>query len=157
MFYLTTHSTDFIYGYMASDIWLRTILIARKESRCRHMGYCFRLTASVFYMHHPTDRIAHTTAFVTSVVGHWLEREIAQWVHPMKDRSDDPSHHDRNIQNATIWNFHFLLMRIRQSILLVPDNFRSCKKFDPMSPGRVICLFGNDMLVITKGISNKCF
>ena len=23
---------------------------------------------------------------------HWLEREIAQWVHPMKDRSDDPSH-----------------------------------------------------------------
>ena len=24
-----------------------------------------------------------------------LEREIAQWVHPMKDRSDDPSHHER--------------------------------------------------------------
>ena len=34
-----------------------------------------------FYMHHLTDRIAHTTAFVTLVVGHWLEREIAQWVH----------------------------------------------------------------------------
>ena len=31
-----------------------------------------------FYMHHPTDRIAHTTAFVTPVVEHWLEREIAQ-------------------------------------------------------------------------------
>ena len=31
-------------------------------------------------MHHPTDRIAHTTAFVTSVVEHRLEREIAQWV-----------------------------------------------------------------------------
>ena len=30
-------------------------------------------------MHHPTDRIAHTTAFVTPVVEHWLEREIAQW------------------------------------------------------------------------------
>ena len=27
-------------------------------------------------MHHPTDRIAHTTAFVTPVVEHWLEREI---------------------------------------------------------------------------------
>ena len=27
-----------------------------------------------FYMHHPTDRIAHTTAFVTPVVEHWLER-----------------------------------------------------------------------------------
>ena len=30
-------------------------------------------------MHHPTDRITHTTAFVTPVVEHWLEREIAQW------------------------------------------------------------------------------
>ena len=42
-------------------------------------------------MHHPTDRITHTTAFVTPVVEHRLEREIAQWVHPMKDRSDDPT------------------------------------------------------------------
>ena len=32
-------------------------------------------------MHHPTERIAHTTAFGTPVVEHWLEREIAQWVH----------------------------------------------------------------------------
>ena len=44
-----------------------------------------------------TDRIAHTTAFVTPVVGHWLEREIAQWVHSMKDRSDDPSRHVRTL------------------------------------------------------------
>ena len=48
-------------------------------------------------MHHPTDRIIHTTAFVTPVVEHWLEREIAQWVHSMKDRSDDPSHHERTL------------------------------------------------------------
>ena len=41
--------------------------------------------------------IAHTTAFVTPVVEHWLEREIAQWVYPMKDRSDDPSHHERTL------------------------------------------------------------
>ena len=41
MFYLTTHSTHFIYGYMASDIWLRTILIVRKETRCRHIGYSY--------------------------------------------------------------------------------------------------------------------
>ena len=44
-------------------------------------------------MHHPTDRIAQTTAFITPVVEHWLEREIAQWVRPMKDQSDNPSHH----------------------------------------------------------------
>ena len=49
-------------------------------------------------MHHPTDRIIHTTAFVTPVVEHWLEREIAQWGHPMKDRSDDPPHHERTLR-----------------------------------------------------------
>ena len=55
MFYLTTHSTHFIYGYMASDIWLRTILIMRKETRCRHIGYSFRLTARVL-LYAPSHR-----------------------------------------------------------------------------------------------------
>ena len=55
MFYLTTHSTHFIYGYMASDIWLRTILIVRKEPRCRHIGYSFRLTARVL-LYAPSHR-----------------------------------------------------------------------------------------------------
>ena len=45
MFYLTTCATHFIYGYMASDIWLRTILMVRKETSCRHMGYSLRLAA----------------------------------------------------------------------------------------------------------------
>ena len=39
IFYLTTHSTHFMYGYMASDISYRTIQIVREETRCRHMGY----------------------------------------------------------------------------------------------------------------------
>ena len=47
MFYLTRHSTHFIYGYMASDIWLRTIPIVRKETHCCHIGYSFWLTARV--------------------------------------------------------------------------------------------------------------
>ena len=33
MFYLTTHSTHFIYGYVVSDIWLRTILIVRGRKK----------------------------------------------------------------------------------------------------------------------------
>ena len=41
MFYLMMHSTHFIYGYMASAIWLRTILIVRKETRCCHIGYSY--------------------------------------------------------------------------------------------------------------------
>ena len=56
-----------------------------------------------FYMHHPTDRITHTTVFVTPVVEHWLEQEIAQWVHPMKDRSDDPPHHERTLSIQKRW------------------------------------------------------
>ena len=35
----------------------------------------------ILYRYHPTDTIAHTTAFVTPVVEHWLKEEIAQWVH----------------------------------------------------------------------------
>ena len=42
-------------------------------------------------------REGYTTAFVIPVVEQWLEREIAQWVHPMKDRSDDPSHPERTL------------------------------------------------------------
>ena len=89
------HSTHFIYGYMASDIWQRTIQIAREETRCRHIGYSFRLTARVL-LYAPSHR-QDNTAFVTPVMEHWLEREIAQWVHPMKDRSDDPSHHEQTL------------------------------------------------------------
>ena len=59
MLYLTTHSTHFIYGYMASDIWLRTIPIVRKETRCRHMGYSFRLAAMVL-LYAPSHRQDNT-------------------------------------------------------------------------------------------------
>ena len=59
MFYLTTHSTHFIYGYMASDILLRTILIVRKETRCRHIGYSYRLTARVL-LYAPSHRQDNT-------------------------------------------------------------------------------------------------
>ena len=59
MFYLTTHSTHFIYGYMASDIWLRTIMIVRKETPCRHIGYSYRLTARVI-LYAPSHRQDNT-------------------------------------------------------------------------------------------------
>ena len=59
MFYLMTHSTHFIYGYMASDIWLRTILIVRMDTRCRHIGYSYRLTARVL-LYAPSHRQDNT-------------------------------------------------------------------------------------------------
>ena len=59
MFYLTTHSTHFIYGYMTSDIWSRTINIVRKETHCHHIGYSFQLTARVL-LYAPSHRQGST-------------------------------------------------------------------------------------------------
>ena len=86
MFYLTTHSTHFIYGYLASDM-----VKDHSDSEKGHLlppphRLLFLINSKGFYMHHPTDRIAHTTAFVTPVMEHWLERELNQWVHPMKSK-----------------------------------------------------------------------
>ena len=67
MFYLTTHSTHFIYGYMASDILLRTILIVRNETRCRHIGYSYRLTARVllYAPSHRQDNTYHSLCYTS--------------------------------------------------------------------------------------------
>ena len=66
-FYLTTHSTHFMYGYMASDIWLRTILIVRKETCCRRKGYSYRLTARVllYAPYHRQDSTYHVLCYTS--------------------------------------------------------------------------------------------
>ena len=74
MFYLMRHSTHFIYGYMASDMVKDHSDSERGNPLLPH-GLLFSINSKDFYMHHPTDRITHTTAFVTPVVEHWLERE----------------------------------------------------------------------------------
>ena len=50
------------------------------DSKCRLLCTLCQLIAYI-YMQHPTDRIAHTMAFVITVVEHRLEQEIADWVH----------------------------------------------------------------------------
>ena len=62
----------------------------------------FGLQQGIFYMHHPTDRIGHTTAFVIPVVEQRLKQEIAQLV-------DDPlmdgwiKGFDMHIQSNLLW------------------------------------------------------
>ena len=46
MFYLTAYSTHFMYGHMVKD---------------HSNSYFFQLAARVFYVHHPTDKITHTS------------------------------------------------------------------------------------------------
>ena len=67
-------------------------------------------------MHNPTDRITHTMTVVIPVMEHWLEREIAQWVHPEKDRSDDPSHHER-----TLLPRRYISLRNSNEVMTVTD------------------------------------
>ena len=54
---------------MASDIWLRTILIVRKETRCRHIGYSFRLIARVllYAPSHRHDSTYHGLCYTSRV------------------------------------------------------------------------------------------
>ena len=54
MFYLTTHSTHFI-----TVIWHQTTQISREETRCRNMGYSFRLAARVL-LYAPSHRQDNT-------------------------------------------------------------------------------------------------
>ena len=63
MFYLTTRSTHFIYGYMVSDMIKDHS--ARNETYYHHMGYSFRLAAKVLLYASSQDKIVHTTALVT--------------------------------------------------------------------------------------------
>ena len=56
------------------------------------MGYSFRLTARVilYAPSHRQDNTYHGLCYTS-------RGETAQWVHSVKDRSDDPSHHERTL------------------------------------------------------------
>ena len=62
------------------------------------MGYSYRLTARVllYAPSHRQDNTYHTFCY-TSRGALALKREIDQWAHSMKDRSNDPSHHERTL------------------------------------------------------------
>ena len=63
MFYITTHSTHFIYGHM-----VKTIQIAREETRCCHMVYSFWLAARVllYASSHRQANTCHSLCYTSS-------------------------------------------------------------------------------------------
>ena len=69
MFYLKTHSTHFIYGYMVKDH-----SDSERGNPLPPHELLFLINSKGSFI--CTDRIAHTTAFVKPVVEHWLEREM---------------------------------------------------------------------------------
>ena len=86
MFYLTTHSTHFIYGYMASDIMVKGHSDSERGNPLLPHGSLFPINSKGSFI-----------CTIPPSLCYWLEREIAQWVLSMKDRSDDPSHHERTL------------------------------------------------------------
>ena len=95
MFYLTTHSTYFIYCYMVSDIWLRTTQIAREETRCRHMGNVFRLAASVllYASSHRQDNAYHSICCTSRGI-------LAGTRNSSMDHSVHSSHHEQTLYHV---------------------------------------------------------
>ena len=74
MFYLMMHSTQFIYSYMVKD---------HSDSERGNLllphGLLFLINSNGSFRYSiPQTGIAHTMAFGTPVVEHWLERKIAQ-------------------------------------------------------------------------------
>ena len=68
------------------------------------MGYSFRLASRVllYAPSHRQDSTYHGLCYTSC--GALAGTKIAQWVHPMKDRSDDPSHHERTLlPRSYIW------------------------------------------------------
>ena len=82
------------------------------EDHSDNEGLLFPINSKGSFICIIPDRIIHTTTFVAPVVEHWLECEIAQWVHPMKDRSEDPSHHERTL--------------LPRSYISLPSNHDAC-------------------------------
>ena len=149
IYYLTTHSTHFIYGYMASDT------DSERGNPLPPHGLLSDWQHGFFYMYHPTDRIAHTTAFVTPVMEHWLEREIAQWVHhegsirrPIAPRANAlttelhlaPDDRERNVLfNDALNTFYLRLYGVRH---MIKDHSDS-EKGNPLPPHRLLLSIKN--------------
>ena len=96
MFYLTAHSTHFTYDYMASDIWLRTILIVRKETCCRHIGYSLSDLESVLHIFEDFLALRYSKTVLSDKEGHVLFNDALNTfylrlygvTHMVKDHSD---------------------------------------------------------------------
>ena len=80
MFYLTTHSTHFIYDYMASDIWLRTILIVRKE-REREMFYLMMHSTHFIYSYMASDIWLRTILIVREREMFYLTTQSTHYIY----------------------------------------------------------------------------
>ena len=88
-FYLTTHSTHFIYGYMASDMVKDYSDSERRNPRPPH-GLLFPISSKGSFICIIPQPLKHHS---------WSTGWNEKWLNDptMKDRSDDTSHHERTL------------------------------------------------------------
>ena len=86
-------------------------------------------------MINPIDRIAHIMAFVIPVVEHWLEREIAKWIH-----HEGSGRKEGNVLfNDTLNTFYLRLYGVRH---MVKDHSDS-EKGNLLPPHRLLFLISS--------------
>ena len=96
MLYLTTHSTHFIYGYMASDIiMVKDHSDSERGNPLPPPGLLVSINSKGSFI----CTIPQTGLHIPRPLLHqsWSTGWNEKWVHPMKDRSDDPSHRERTL------------------------------------------------------------
>ena len=140
MFYLTMHSTHF---------YLRLYDIEKGNPLPPHR-LLFLINSKGSFICTIPDRIAHTTAFVTPVVEHWLEQEIAQFEHNIGTKYSSTVDHplmmqwvirsilhngEREMFYLTTHSTHFIYGYMASD--MVKDHSDS-EKGNPLSPHRLL-------------------
>ena len=77
-----THQTHFIYGYVTSFIWQKTTQIVKGNMQPPLHVLPFPTGSKEYFINtNPQTGSEYHGLFVTPVVEHWPEWEIAKWVH----------------------------------------------------------------------------
>ena len=88
---------------------VRHMVKDHSDSERKTHGLLFPISSKGSFIYSLPHRIAHTTAIVTTVVGYWLEQEIAQWV-SMKARPIDPLYHEQTLLPRSYISLHNLII-----------------------------------------------
>ena len=114
IFYLTTHTTHFIYGYMAS-----ATQIVRGNLLPPH-GLLFPINGKGSFICTTPQPLLHQS-WSTG----WNEKHPKEST--MKDRSDDPSHHERTLLPRSYISLHTGWIRLLINPLTGLRNVQGCR------------------------------
>ena len=98
---------------MVSDIWLRTILIVKKETRCLHIGYSYRLRARVllYAPSHRQDNTYHGLCYTSrGALAGTRNRNVIEVIIFQQRQFLALGTHNTNLSADFISNYYFCLL-----------------------------------------------